>query len=213
MNEIRKIMCIKDMDRRTMIRMGLIGAASVLIHGKALAFRRMAPPKTATLESIPSRINVPKVVKPEVRKICIYNLHTKEQQETIYWRNGEYIKSALKELNFMFRDHYNGSVRKIDRRLLNFLFAIQQKVGANEPFHLISGYRSKRTNARLRKSNKSVARRSLHIFGKAADIRLPEVGIKKLRRSAYELQAGGVGYYPRSNFVHIDVGRIRFWRG
>jgi len=206
-------MFLKDLDRRTMIRLGLISAASVLINGKAMAFRSMTPLNADALESIPSKIDVPKVVEPEDRKICIYNLHTKEHQETIYWRNGKYIGSALKELDFMFRDHYNGSVKKIDRRLLDFLFEIQKKLGSNEPFHLISGYRSKRTNARLRRSNKGVARKSLHIFGKAADIRLPEVGIKKLRRAAYELQAGGVGYYPSSNFVHIDVGRIRFWRG
>lgn len=193
--------------------MGLISAASVLINGKALAIRRMIPSKAAPPESIPQEIIVPKVVKPEERKICIFNLHTKEHQETIYWRSGEYIESALKELDFIFRDHYNGSVKKIDRRLLDFLYLIQQKIGTNEPFHLISGYRSKRTNARLRINNKSVARKSLHIFGKAADIRLPALGIKKLRRAAYELQTGGVGYYPRSNFVHIDVGRVRFWRG
>ncbi len=101
----------------------------------------------------------------------------------------------------------------MDRRLLDFLFAIQQKLGTNEPFHLISGYRSKRTNTRLRRNNKSVAKKSFHIFGKAADIRLPAVGIRKLRRAAYELQTGGVGYYPRSKFVHIDVGQVRFWRG
>jgi uncharacterized protein YcbK (DUF882 family) len=209
----RRITFIKDMDRRSMIRMGVISAASVLINGKALALRRIIPPPVATPESIPQEIIVPKIVKPEERKICIYNLHTKEHQETIYWRNGEYIESALIDLDFIFRDHYNGSVKKIDRRLLDFLFAIQQKVGTGEPFQLISGYRSKRTNARLRINNKGVARKSLHIFGKAADIRLPAVGIKKLRRAAYELQTGGVGYYPQSNFVHIDVGRVRFWRG
>ena len=102
--------------------MGLISAASVLINGKALAFRRMVPPKVTTLESIPQEIIVPKIVKPEERKICIYNLHTKEHQETIYWRKGEYIDSAVKELDFIFRDHYNGSVKKMDRRLLDFLF-------------------------------------------------------------------------------------------
>lgn len=201
------------MDRRSMIRMGLISAASVLINGKALAFRRMVPQKAATPENIPQEIIVPEIIKPEERKICIYNLHTKEHQETIYWRNGEYIEDALIDLDFIFRDHYNGSVKKMDRRLLDFLFAIQQKIGTGEPYQLISGYRSKRTNARLRKSNKGVAKKSLHIYGKAADIRLPAVGIKKLRRAAYELQTGGVGYYPKSNFVHIDVGRVRFWRG
>ena len=123
----RRITFIKDMDRRSMIRMGLISAASVLINGKALALRRMIPSPSAAPESIPQEIIVPKIIKPEERKICIYNLHTKEHQETIYWRNGEYIESALIDLDFIFRDHYNGSVKKMDRRLLDFLFAIQQK--------------------------------------------------------------------------------------
>ena len=202
----------KYIDRRHMIRLGLISAASVLINGKAHAFSRITPVKDAETESDVSHI-IPNIVKPYERKICLSNLHTKEQQETVYWRNGEYIKDALRELDYMFRDHYNGSVMKMDRRLLNFLYEIQQKVGTDEPFHLISGYRSKRTNARLRENNKGVAKRSLHIYGKAADIRLPAVGIEKLRRAAYELQNGGVGYYPKSNFVHIDVGRVRFWRG
>ena len=213
MNDKRKITFLKELDRRSMIRMGLISAATVLINGKALAFREIVPPKAATPESIPPGVIVPEVAKPDEKKICIYNLHTKEHQETVFWRNGDYIESALLDLNFIFRDHYNGAVKQMDKRLLDFLFAIQQKIGTGEPFQLISGYRSKRTNARLRKNNKGVAKKSLHIFGKAADIRLPEVGIKKLRRAAYELQVGGVGYYPRSNFVHIDVGRIRFWRG
>jgi len=201
------------MDRRTAIRMGLIATASMLLPGKARALQRLMPRETDSAEITFREKAVSGFIEEEERQICIYNLHTKEHRETMYWRNGEYIDSALEELDFIFRDHYNGSVRKIDRRLIDFLYAIQQKAGTNEPFHLISGYRSKRTNARLRKSNKGVAKRSLHMSGKAADIRLPAVGIKKLRREAYELQTGGVGYYPRSNFVHIDVGRIRFWRG
>ncbi len=212
MNETGKRPHMKELDRRSIIRMGLIGAASILIHGKAHAFSRITP-RTYEETGIDESHIVPDIVKPYERKICLYNLHTKEHQETVYWRNGEYIKDALRKLDYMFRDHYNGAVMKIDRRLLNFLYEIQQNLGTDEPFHLISGYRSKRTNARLRRINKGVAKRSLHIYGKAADIRLPAVGIKKLRQAAYELQSGGVGYYPRSNFVHIDAGRVRFWRG
>ena len=211
MTDLRKTF-LRDLDRRNMIKMGLIGAASVLINSKAHAFSRIISLKDAEIESDESHI-IPNIVKPYERKICLFNLHTKELQETVYWRNGAYIKDALRELDYLFRDHYNGSVMKIDRRLLNFLYEIQQKIGTDEPFHLISGYRSKRTNARLRRNNKGVAKKSLHIYGKAADIRMPAVGIKKLRRAAYELQSGGVGYYPNSNFVHIDVGRVRFWRG
>lgn len=145
------------------------------------------------------------------RAICIYNLHTKEYLDTVYWKNGAYVPEAIKELNFIFRDHYNGRVKPIDTKLFDLLYAIQQKLGCNEPFHLISGYRTPATNARLRKSNKGVAKRSMHIHGKAADIRFPEHKVKLLRRAAYELKGGGVGYYPRSNFVHVDVGQVRYW--
>jgi uncharacterized protein YcbK (DUF882 family) len=186
------------MDRRNIIRLGLIGIASVICSGNAHAMQRFMRQG---------------VYSAETRIICIHNLHTKETTQTVYWKNGRYIDSALKELDYIFRDHYNGAVKRIDKRLLDFLYAIQQKVRTGEPFHLISGYRSRKTNERLRKNNKAVAKRSMHIFGKAADIRLPAVDLRKLRRAAYELQAGGVGYYPKSEFVHIDVGNVRFWRG
>jgi uncharacterized protein YcbK (DUF882 family) len=149
----------------------------------------------------------------EERAICVYNLHSKEYADVTYWKDGKYDKAALKELNYIFRDHYNGAVRKMDPRLFDFLYSIQQKLQCKEPFNLISGYRSPATNRKLRKQKKGVARRSLHIKGKAADIRIPGLSIKEIRKVAYELYGGGVGYYPRSNFVHVDVGRVRFWRG
>ena len=149
----------------------------------------------------------------EKRRICIDNLHSKEHADIVFWESGSYVPSALEELNHIFRDHYNGAVKEMDTALFDLLFAIQQKLKTSEPFQLISGYRSLKTNSRLRKHNKSVAKKSLHIYGKAADLRLPGKTIKELRRAAYELKAGGVGYYPDSNFVHIDVGNVRFWRG
>ena len=149
----------------------------------------------------------------ENRRICIRNLHTKEYADVVFWESGSYVPSGLEELNHMFRDHYNGSVKDMDRGLFDLLFAIQQKLNTSEPFHLISGYRSVTTNSLLRKQSKSVAKKSLHIYGKAADLRLPGHKLKDLRKAAYELKAGGVGYYPKSNFLHVDVGNVRFWRG
>jgi uncharacterized protein YcbK (DUF882 family) len=179
-------------DRRTFLGLGIITAASCLIPGETIA-------------------SVNNLLEPE-RRLCLLNLHTKEDINIAYWKNGKYIPDALNQLNYIFRDHYNGLVNQIDTDLFDFLFAIQQKIQSSEPFHLISGYRSKKTNERLRKHNRNAARKSLHIYGKAADIRLPDHKLKILRSAAYQLKGGGVGYYPKSNFVHVDVGRVRFWR-
>jgi uncharacterized protein YcbK (DUF882 family) len=151
------------------------------------------------------------VPEPE-RRLCLLNLHTKEDIDIAYWKNGEYVPDALHQLNHIFRDHYTGLVNQIDTNLFDFLFAIQQEIQSTEPFHLISGYRCKKTNEWLRKQNRNVSRKSFHIYGKAADIRLPDHSLKILRAAAYKLKGGGVGYYPKSNFVHVDVGRVRFWR-
>jgi uncharacterized protein YcbK (DUF882 family) len=118
-------------------------------------------------------------------------------------------RSALDDINYMLRDHYCGAVKPIDKKLLNLLFAIQQKLDTSEPFHIISGYRTPKTNARLNK--KGAVKKSLHISGKAVDLRLPGHKLKELRRAAYRLKAGGVGYYRKSNFVHLDVGQVRYW--
>ena len=102
-------------------------------------------------------------------------------------------------------------MRTIDRNLLDVLCLLRQQVGNGEPFHLISGYRSPETNAALAAANGGVARRSLHVEGKAADIRLPGSALGTLHRAAVALKAGGVGLYTRSDFVHVDTGRVRYW--
>jgi uncharacterized protein YcbK (DUF882 family) len=177
--------------RRQVLKAGLITAVSTIVPYEA--------------------VDAAAYILTDTRKLSIYNLHTKEHFDSSYWMNGEYIPEAVKSLEHMFRDHYNGRERSIDPKLLDLLYYIQKKTGINEPFHLISGYRSPDTNARLRNRKRGVAKRSLHMYGKAADIRLPGLSLKKLRRAAYELKVGGVGYYPRSNFVHVDVGPVRYW--
>jgi uncharacterized protein YcbK (DUF882 family) len=183
----------REISRRRLIKLGLVAAAASIVPYNSFA--------------------AAKELLNDERRICIYNLHTKEEVDAVFWKDGEYVPEALKELNYIFRDHYNGSERAMKKDLFNALHAIQRKLQCNEPFHLISGYRSRRTNDMLRKQNKGVSRRSLHIRGMAADLRLPGIKLKALRKAAYDLQMGGVGYYPRSNFVHLDVGQVRFWRG
>jgi uncharacterized protein YcbK (DUF882 family) len=167
---------------------------------------------TAISGIFPSRIlaSVGDILSEE-RVLSFHNLHTKEVVQTVYFRNGEYIPESLAEINHIFRDHYNGSVKPIDLNLIDLLYGIRKNLNSTEPFHVISGYRTKKTNSYLRNITNGVAKNSLHMKGKAVDIRMPGFQLRDLRRAAYELKAGGVGYYPKSNFVHVDVGRVRYW--
>jgi uncharacterized protein YcbK (DUF882 family) len=117
----------------------------------------------------------------------------------------------LAEIDHILRDHRTGEVRPIDTELLDLAHALGESLGAPGPFHVISGYRSPKTNALLRASGNGVASKSLHLQGKALDIRLPGCDLRRLRRAAVDLKGGGVGHYPGPNFIHIDVGRVRYW--
>ncbi len=145
------------------------------------------------------------------RSLSLHNTHTGESLEEVYWAKGRYLSEALSDIDYILRDHRSGDIKRIDVRLLDLIHAIGLKLDAQEPFHIISGYRSPRTNAFLRKCGRGVARNSFHLYGKAVDIRLPECPLSLLHRVAIEMRGGGVGYYPRPNFVHIDVGRVRSW--
>ena len=146
------------------------------------------------------------------RRLSLRNLHTGERLTTTYWADGDYLKEELVAVNRLLRDHRNGEVSPIDHKLLDRLHALQQTLGHDGDYQVISGYRSPASNARLQQaSNGGVAKRSLHMQGRAIDIRLPGVELNQLRQAALSQQAGGVGYYPKSNFVHLDTGRPRFW--
>jgi uncharacterized protein YcbK (DUF882 family) len=156
---------------------------------------------------------LPAVALPSTgeRRLRLYNLHTGEQLNTIYWADGSYISDELSAVNHLLRDHRSGEVANIDPRLLERLHALQQPFGRHDTFHVISGYRSPTTNAALRSHSSGVARGSLHMQGRAIDIRLPGVALDTLRQAARRQQAGGVGYYASSDFIHLDTGRPRFW--
>jgi uncharacterized protein YcbK (DUF882 family) len=147
------------------------------------------------------------------RNLSLVNLHTGEQLRCCYWRSGAYLPQALADVARVLRDHRTGEVHPIDPRLLDLLTQLSGRLGAARPFEVISGYRSPKTNAKLHARSSGVATRSLHMDGKAIDVRLPGVPLTRLRDAALALQAGGVGYYPKSNFVHVDVGRVRRWSG
>ncbi|MEN8245932.1 MAG: DUF882 domain-containing protein [Thermodesulfobacteriota bacterium] len=146
-----------------------------------------------------------------VRWLNLYHPKTKESFKTEYWIRGEYIRNALSDINYIMRDQRTGEVAHMDKNLLDLLFSIHTGLGSSEPFHIMSGYRSPETNDLLRKKGWAIAKNSLHENGKAIDIRLPNTETSSLRRTAYKIKGGGVGYYPNLKFVHIDVGSIRYW--
>jgi uncharacterized protein YcbK (DUF882 family) len=145
------------------------------------------------------------------RSVAFFNTHTGERLRVTYWERGRYIDESLAEINQILRDHRANEVQPIDTTLLDLLFTLRNKLESREPFHVISGYRSARTNLALQAAGSGVAGNSLHCVGKAIDIRMPGRELWALHRAAVALKVGGVGYYPKSDFVHVDVGRVRYW--
>lgn len=145
------------------------------------------------------------------RSLSLYNMHTGERLKRVYWFKGKYLPDALAEINSNLRDHRTDEIIPIDKGLLDLLHTIHHRMGSREMLHIISGYRSPVTNDHLRGKSRGVATNSLHMHGMAADIRLPDKSLSVLRRTAVSLKRGGVGYYPKSDFVHVDVGHVRYW--
>ena len=148
---------------------------------------------------------------PQERRLVFFNTHTREKLDICYARGASYRPEALDAVNMILRDHRTNEIKRIDPRLLDLLCDIRSQAGHDACLHVISGYRSPRTNQMLSKRSRSVARKSLHMQGHAVDIRIPGLSIARLRKIAVDLGQGGVGYYPRSNFVHVDIGRVRAW--
>lgn len=150
-------------------------------------------------------------VGPIERHIALQNLHTGEHLSLTYFDKGRYLHGALKQVNHFLRDFRTGQSHAISPQLLDVLHALSARLETGQPFQVISGYRSPRTNARLRRHSHGVAQHSLHMAGKAIDIRAPGVELADLHQAARDLGRGGVGYYPDSDFVHVDVGPVRYW--
>jgi uncharacterized protein YcbK (DUF882 family) len=145
------------------------------------------------------------------RNVRLVNAHTGEKFVGEYWYDGKYLPDAFREIKFLMRDHRINEQFPIDPRLMDILFVLENRIGSSERFNVVSGYRSPRTNAMLRKTTEGVAKNSLHMSGQAVDLRLPGTRLSALRDKALGLKSGGVGFYPSSNFVHIDTGRVRAW--
>ena len=146
------------------------------------------------------------------RVLSFNHLHTGERLRNVeYYRGGSYLPDALTEINHVLRDFRTGDVAEMDPSLLDLLHRLGQLTGSSQAFQIISAYRSPRTNEMLHQRSSGVASGSLHLKGQAIDIRLADVPLAQLRKAALSMKAGGVGYYPGSNFVHVDTGRVRQW--
>lgn len=176
--------------RRRLLRFFALGAASV-VAGR--------PQRAGAL------------VPAGPRRLRFENLHTGETAALEYWADGRYVGDAVRRIDHLLRDHRTGEVRAIDRGLLDLLYRLRLTLDTDAPFQIISGYRSPRTNAMLASHSDGVARNSLHTDGLAVDIRVPGRALRDVRDAALSLKSGGVGFYARSDFVHVDMGRVRSW--
>jgi uncharacterized protein YcbK (DUF882 family) len=169
--------------------LGLVGAAAATaLAFPAEAARRLIRPKT----------------------LALHNLHTGESLDTAYWADGRYLADGMRRFEWLLRDHRTDEVHAIDPRLLDLLVELQKRLHATR-LEVVSGYRSPTTNAMLASLSDGVAQHSFHIQGKAIDIRVPGHSLRHVRAAAMALHGGGVGYYPHSDFVHIDTGPLRHW--
>jgi len=185
----------KSLNRRSFLGFGALATAGALVPGTA---RAATAPAAARRD----------------RVLSFFHTHTGERLKLAYCCDGVYQPEALAQLNHLLRDFRVDQQTAIDPQLFDLLHELGGVLETDQPFHVISGYRSPVTNAMLRErggAHTGVASKSLHMVGKAIDIRLPGVKLDDLRSAATSLKLGGVGFYPSSNFVHVDTGRVRYW--
>ena len=192
---------IPDSEDSTLSRT-LLGRRRVLAFGLGAAALAVANPLKGAVASMP---------QSGTRTLGLVSTHTSEEIMATYWRDGVYDTGALKDINYVLRDFRTGDVASIDANLLDLLVELHRRSGSRKAFQVISGYRSPKTNAKLASASGGVAKHSLHMEAKAIDIRLHDVALDDLRQHAIGMKAGGVGYYKKSDFVHVDTGRIRQW--
>lgn len=180
--------------RRSLLRLG--AGAALAGAAPAMGWANIAPARGA-----------------EIRHALLHNLHTGETFNEVYFERGRYVPQALAEAMRVMRDWRNGQEHVMDPRLFDALHAISAKLETTKPFQIISGYRSPKTNAMLHAKSSGVASNSQHTLGKASDVRIEGVDLRNLHKAALSVGAGGVGFYPVSNFVHVDVANVRQWVG
>jgi uncharacterized protein YcbK (DUF882 family) len=155
--------------------------------------------------------NAAAATAPAARQLDFYNLHTGESSTVSYWEQGHYLAGGLAEIDYVLRDFRTGDVHPIDPYLLDLVHRVRLTMAYDGPVHVISGYRSPKTNAMLAERSGKVAKNSYHVKGMAIDLRLPGRRLEDVRGTAMQLGGGGVGFYPESQFVHLDTGPVRAW--
>jgi uncharacterized protein YcbK (DUF882 family) len=177
--------------------------------GTRRGFLQIGLATLASAAATPAFAAVPRI--KGIRALAFHNLHTDEKLRTTYWQNGKYDRSACAKIDHILRDHYSGDVYPMDVRLMDLLHDVQNKTGHEGVIEVISGYRSPQTNMILARNTDGVAKHSYHTKGMAIDVRMQGVALPKLYHTTLTMRRGGVGYYPDSEFVHIDVGPVRRW--
>ncbi len=177
-----------DWSRRTLLGAGLAGVATALLPAAGWCHA-------------------------DERRLRFRHLHTDERLDVVYYAAGRYRPAALLQVDHFMRDWREDAVVRIDHELLDFLFTVQTRLGAFGECEVLCGYRTPATNEMLRRRSRGVAKRSFHLFGRAVDINLPQAPLHHIRSVALDVERGGVGYYPRSNFIHLDTGDVRTWGG
>lgn len=183
---------LNRIDRRDVLKLGMVGALASL------------------MPLFPSR-NAYAMSNFASWRISFRNNHTGESFSGVYRVGDKYLPEAFDRMNYVLRDFRTNEVFPMDPRILDIVKVLQDRTKADGPVEVLSGYRSPRTNAMLNGASTGVAKNSFHMYGQAMDIRMPGHSTKRLRDTAKKLKAGGVGYYPRSNFVHVDTGKVRSW--
>ena len=215
-------------ERRNLLRLGLGLTASTALAAPAWAKGKAGHPAPAHKgghhgagHPAPHGGRHPHAAKPAPpRHLAFRHLHTNETLETVYWEKGAYVPDALAAINHLLRDFRSNEEHPIDLGLLDLLNDLRIRTGTKEPYRIISAFRSSQTNEMLREQSADnhgqvaeVAKKSLHMEGQAIDIRLIDVALTHLHTTAMGLKRGGVGFYPDSDFIHVDVGAVRYWQG
>ncbi len=200
---------LKQMACGSLLAVGGTGIASAAVRDVIYQGRQSHSPVQSRMFSRPNPAQ--NIYSPTHKMLSLEHAYTGDTLNLTYFEQGSYIKDALQEINHLLRDYHTDDIHPIDTALLDQLYDLKQTLGVSKPFHIVSGYRSPFTNAQLRRQSHAVAEHSLHMQGRAIDIRIEGVSTRTIKNAALSMARGGVGYYPHKNFVHLDTGEFRTW--